>query len=1067
MRSKYAPPPAETSGCFLLGELDSKHDLPNDLDLHKGPDEPQEFDSVLGVDADVTFTPVGVQSRRLVGELTMKCLKYGTTSATLEDVPDMSGNKTSLGILIRGNKQKNQILARPLSMMTKHVIKMWVYKTIAVLYYRHRKVIALYQQEELKTQLIKRELEKAGHAVPTADVIEKKIEDRKQNMQKNKGPWNADKVEQKAADQDEDTEEPASLPADVAEVKEEAPRKPERMSIISTDLRSLDEFPEEVREAVKKWKQNVDYDALHTRDQQTAIKRLKMELSQSNRQLVNKHMQNVFQEDLDKDQLVDLRLCLIFEARLKADEARRLKREEKMKKAKKEEKKRRKQQKAYEAEKAKSNKSSKKNAIGSSSSESDSDVEVKKPKALQQTPVKSAITDLVPERKPTPQTPRELERDVKTEVSPALVKAESPLEKPEIKREEGAKSVKEETTPKVEVKEETTPRPRIGPKSAMLTTRIGPKSAMMKTKMGPKTAVMKRKFGPKAAKLGPKSFRMRHGGLHEAEGPEEQRDWVAVDDCGMDKVSVFIWRDPVVEANVDKLPSQREYKASAFGRRSIPRKSHQVPEDDKPWLTARRFSTEVYGVPAAKPRRRVSQDDESSEEETAMEVDQAEPENKPATTPSKSPMGRGLSILEALEKEMDGNDSSDVENELNTSNERKKTEFVAEEEAPKPTEETSGMEGGAASPAMSPSKSSSRSRSKSSASSRSGSRSSAASSKSKSKSRSRSRSNSQSSRSGSEARSKSGSRSRSRSRSKSGSSSRSGSRSSSGSRSRASSKSSSAGSRSGSASRSRSRSGSPKSRSRSRSKSSSKSGGSRASSRSSSRSSSPASSGGGSKEVSPEKSDPGKQDLSSSVDGPREMAAFPSDVSYSSPPFTTEKNSSSDEAKRDTRTEAEEVERVSAAAQDGIKSTKTAVRKIDIGEVQFTGRKNTEDANDVTELQEDTPAKKAVASEKEDTGTGQVKADADPRPQTLVAHSVEHETESHKVSPVAEKPPLPPPLVAYPVDDDEEDTDASRAEAPVEFITVDSTAGSSQSSADSDSDSDGECCPERVDRAQR
>ena len=432
-RSKSANP-GQGGGCFLRDEVDHPEDVPKYLDLHKGPDEVQEFDTVLGDDADVEFTG-NREPQGLIGEVSIRSKKIGERKLTLNSPPDMAV-KSARKIILQKMDEDNRMLSRPLPMLVKHTIQMCIHKIIAVLYYRHRKVINKFQQEDLTSQLIRQELKIAGKT--PVEEPSRPIELSGVRYEKKKEPPSA-KV---SLMQEEPTSIEPDEPMEQHEPKISPYAPPPEMATVSgpKDFRSYDEYPEEIQQAVLKWKKNVRYHEMHTKEQYTAIKKLKMELSQANRLIINKKMGAIPQEEYTREETVDLRLCMIFDVKHKLEEKKKEKYEQKMKKAKMEkEKKKHKKDKGKEKEKEKEKPKPKKHvlALSSTSSDSDSDLDLPKktpPKSSQQTPQKEKHkVDPVPVGKADADVKRKLIAE-KKEKEQSVVKVEA-TEKETVKKE--------------------------------------------------------------------------------------------------------------------------------------------------------------------------------------------------------------------------------------------------------------------------------------------------------------------------------------------------------------------------------------------------------------------------------------------------------------------------------------------------------------------------------------------------------------------------------------------------------------------------------------------------------
>ena len=847
----FQPPDAKSQepqmrGCFLKGELEHPEDLPADLDLHKGPDDVQDFDSVLGEDADVEFT--GKKSPEgLVGDIIIRSVKIGERKLKLNPAPSMVV-KSARKIVGKQMDDDNKKLARPLSMLVKHIIRMCVHKIITVLYYTHRKVINKYQQEDLRTQLIQEELRIAGITQADDPSVEKS------SSRSSAGPAKRGQPDASASGTGYKSKKfGGSGGKDTPKVSKYA--VPEKATPVR-DCRTFDEFPVEVQQAVKKWKEDVKYYTLPTRDQYSVIKKLKMELSQNNRQIVNKQMNTVASEELTKDEMVDLRLGLILDLKLKIEEKKRQKIEQKMKKAKKEEKKRRKKEKEKEKEKAK------KNVLESSSSssenDSDSDMSVKKPKALQQQLPKAGILDLVPEGKVDSEATRELRKEISTKtlqeeqfasegqsLDNKNVKQEMLTEEQESNadvepggltedldlQEETLKSdslteeryLKEEKIrPETLTQEQDLKEEKVKPEP--LTEEPDFKEEKIKAESSSEEPDLKEKFIPEGLAEGV-SLDEEHVRL------ETKTEWIPEEDFGMGNVTVFLWRHPIVEEIIRRLPRKRNCKASIVTHKNVPRAAHSLTEEEKSTIVHKRFVVKV------RPKDSGNNIFQKLSRETNIAV---QPDDRKPSDQSDVE-DKVLETFDHLGNEVDDIDLTQVVEGLDKRDLAEVTvnDVIAATEPMGSTERNVAgmMETGTVnsdndereSVESSRSGTNSRSVSRSSSSSRSSSR-----SGSRASSRPRSRKSSRSgSRSSSSSRSVSRSLSRSRlgsgSRSRSASSSRSGSRSGSGSR---------ASSKSGSTSRSRSRSGSrsaSSSRSETESRSSSRS---RSRSRSGSRSSS-------------------------------------------------------------------------------------------------------------------------------------------------------------------------------------------------------------------------------------
>ena len=427
-------------GSFLRDEVDHPEDVPKYLDLHKGPDGVHEFDTVLGDDADVEFTG-NREPQGLVGDVSIRSKKIGERKLTLNSPPDMAV-KSARKIILQKMDEDNKMLSRPLSMLVKHTIQMCIHKIIAVLYYRHRKVINKFQQEDLTSQLIRQELKRAGKT--PIEEPSRPIELSGVRYEKKKEPPSA-KV---SSMQEEPTSIEPDEPMEQDEQKISPYAPPPEMATVSgpKDFQTFDEYPEEIQHLVVKWKKSVRYNEMHTKEQYTAIKKLKMELSQANRLIINKKMGTINQENYTREETVDLRLCMIFEVKHKLEEKKKEKYEQKMKKAKMEkEKKKHKKDKEKEKEREKEKPKPKKHvlALSSTSSDSDSDLDLPKktpPKTSQQTPHKEKHKiDLVPEGKTDTEVKRKLIAE-KKEKEPSVVKSE-PTEKETVKKEtEGEKA---------------------------------------------------------------------------------------------------------------------------------------------------------------------------------------------------------------------------------------------------------------------------------------------------------------------------------------------------------------------------------------------------------------------------------------------------------------------------------------------------------------------------------------------------------------------------------------------------------------------------------------------------
>ena len=775
-------------GSFLRDEVDHPEDVPKYLDLHKGPDEVHEFDTVLGDDADVEFTG-DREPQGLVGAVSIRSKKIGERKLTLNSPPDMAV-KSARKIILQKMDEDNKMLSRPLSMLVKHTIQMCIHKIIAVLYYRHRKVINKFQQEDLTSQLIRQELKIAGKT--PIEEPSRPIELSGVRYEKKKEPPSA-KV---SSMQEEPTSIEPDEPMEQDEQKISPYAPPTEMATVSgpKDFQTYDEYPEEIQQLVVKWKKSVRYNEMHTKEQYTAIKKLKMELSQANRLIINKKMGTINQENYTREETVDLRLCMIFEVKHKLEEKKKEKYQQKMKKAKMEkEKKKAKKDKEKDKEREKEKPKPKKHvlALSSTSSDSDSDLDLPKktpPKTLQQTPHKEKHkVDLVPEGK----TDADVKRKLIAE-----------------KREKEQSVVKSETTEKETVKKETE-----GEKGAI--EKSEPQSTSQKSKM----------------ESSDKNPDLREVDKEEG-ATEDQNKKVAVKS-----------ETAMPEKATESKPTNTETMKSKEIKVEVTSKTKKEIDDSGDNIfqkLSKDFTLQLKDSGEDGSKTDSSKDRDAEVKQSGDEMNQSDScaviseTDKPEAIPKVSQNDKGTAAKD-------------------TPPEKEKAPVVPESRSRSVSRSSSssGSSGRSQSKSRSRSRSVSRASSRSSrASSRSGSRASSnsgsrASSRSGSRASSRSGSRSSSrasSRSGSNASSRSGSggsaKSRSRSRSNSGSRSGSGSRAASPSRSRSRSKSSSA-PRSRSVSNASSRSSSRSvSRSRSRSKSSSRS---RSRSRSNSRSSSVAS----------------------------------------------------------------------------------------------------------------------------------------------------------------------------------------------------------------------------------
>ena len=1072
------PQPSESpaGGCFLHGELDHRDDVPKDLDLHKGPDETQEFDSVLGSDADVDFTG-NMGPRGLSGELVIHSKKIGERKLSLNPPPDMAV-KSARKIILKKKDEENKKMERPLSMLVKHIIRMCVHKIITVLYYRHRKVISKHQQEDLRTQLIYQELKRAGKSVPEITVTEKPVPVANKLMSGIRYEKKKEPPPPEAATQD--GQEPQVTTATSAETSEQP--QPEMVTMSGPkEIRLLEEFPDEVQEAVEKWKKNVNFSELHTKEQYTAIKRLKMELSAASRQIINKQMNKIKQDDYTRDESVDLRLGHIFDVKLKLEARKRQKIEERKKKTKKEEKKKKKREKERDRETELEKPKPKKHvlAFSSTSSGSDSDLDLpkKRPKALPQTPPKESIVDLVPESKVDSEAARKVQKESplkKMQQEETASKRETP-KKEIVKQEDVAdqKGTHKEEKMEVEDKEE-----KLENKDRKETFYVNDKEEKEKVTDDKKNYEMKNKeekavvkdssksnaaessdeemkmpkeshtkefsevksadlkeVEPDNKELNSKDVEVETVQYHEACKQMPKQDWIPDEDFEMGNVTVFLWRHPLVE----EMTGEHSCEASTVKYKETPRTVHRLTEDDKSYVSHKQFYVKVT-KPRLKPVARKVQRRKSGDNIFQKFSKESFFTTEPGTKVLDNQPEVTIGDVNAVAK---SSPAAKKARSRSISRSRSRSQSRGSSRS------RSGSRSGSGSRSRSGSRVSSRfgsrnSRSGSGRSSRSGSRSSRSGSRgsSRSGSRSRSRSGSRvSSRSGSRRSSRSGSGSRASSRSGSGSRassrSRSGSRASSrsGSGSRASSRS---GSRSGSGSRSRSRSRAS-SRSRSGSRASSRSG-SRVSSRPNSRSRSRSRSKSSSRPASPTEAEEAKQ-------------KSPTKDTKTS---DSEKSSGEEILKvsRDVETLNKEIEMTTNPDQSNnsvqeakIKSPETEIEPIDTKTPDLQDAKDDakpevtldtemeEIVNQVVNLQE-----KIVVSnqeDKEETGTAKPDHTGKDKP---VAETEESENQKKEVTP---EPTL---------EDDIRDAEISIPAEPEETMDTEETSIVDDDSSDSDSD---------------
>ena len=768
-RSKTANP-GQGGGCFLRDEVDHPEDVPKYLDLHKGPDEVHEFDAVLGDDADVEFTGTR-EPQGLIGDVSIRSKKIGERKLTLSSPPDMAV-KSARKIILQKMNEDNRMLSRPLPMLVKHTIQMCIHKIIAVLYYRNRKVINKFQQEDLTSQLIRQELKIAGKT--PIEEPSRPIELSAVKYEKKKEPPSA-KV---SLMQEQPTSIEPDEPMEQDEPKISPYAPPPEMATVSgpKDFRSYDEYPEEIQQAVIKWKKTVRYHEMHTKEQYTAIKKLKMELSQANRLIINKKMGAINQEEYTREETVDLRLCMIFEVKHKLEEKKKEKYEQKMKKAKMEkEKKKHKKEKEKEREKEKPKPKKHVLALSSTSSDSDSDLDLPKktpPKTSQQTPQKEKHrVDPVPEGK--------ADADVKRKLIAEKKEKEQPVVKVEATEKETAKKETEREKETIEEAKKSEPK-STSQKSETECSDKNPDLSEVdeeerKEDQNKKVAVKSEISTPEKAAES-KSTKIEATKSNEVNVKVTSRTKKDDDDSG-DNIFQKLSKDLTLQSKDSEDGSKTESSKDAEVK---PSEDGMNQNDSLPVVSNTDTPENVPEVP--------QNDEVKAAEDTSPEKEEGPPVSK----------SRSRSVSRSS--------SSSGSSGRSPSNSRSRSRSVSR--ASSRSSRASSRSGSRAS-SNSGSRASSRSGSRSScrASSRSGSNASSRSgSRGSAKSRSRSRSNS-GSRSGSGSRAASPSRSRSRSKSSSVPRSRSGSNASSRSNSRSVSRSRSR-SKSSSISRSRSRSNS-------------------------------------------------------------------------------------------------------------------------------------------------------------------------------------------------------------------------------------------------------------------
>ena len=766
-RSKTANP-GQGGGCFLRDEVDHPEDVPKYLDLHKGPDEVHEFDAVLGDDADVEFTGTR-EPQGLIGDVSIRSKKIGERKLTLNSPPDMAV-KSARKIILQKMDEDNRMLSRPLPMLVKHTIQMCIHKIIAVLYYRNRKVINKFQQEDLTSQLIRQELKIAGKT--PIEEPSRPIELSAVKYEKRKEPPSA-KI---SLMQEQPTSIEPDEPMEQDEPKISPYAPPPEMATVSgpKDFRSYDEYPEEIQQAVIKWKKTVRYHEMHTKEQYTAIKKLKMELSQANRLIINKKMGAINQEEYTREETVDLRLCMIFEVKHKLEEKKKEKYEQKMKKAKMEkEKKKHKKDKEKEKEREKEKPKPKKHvlALSSTSSDSDSDLDLPKktpPKTSQQTPQKEKHrVDPVAEGKADSDVKRKLIAE-KKEKEQSVVKVEATEKETAKKETEGEKETIEEakkSEPKSTSQKSETESSDKNPDLSEVD------EEERKEDQNKKVAVKSEISTPEKAAES-KSTKIEATKSNEVNVAVTSKTKKDNNDSG-DNIFQKLSKDLTLQSKDSEDGSKRESSKDAEVK---PSEDGMNQNDSLPVVSKTDKPENVPEVP-------------QNDEVKAAEVTSPEKEEGPLVSKSRS---RSVSRSSS-------SSGSSGRSPSNSSSRSRSVSRASSRSSRASSRSGSRANSNSGSRASSRSSSRASSRSGSNASSRSGSRSSA-------KSRSRSRSNS-GSRSGSGSRAASPSRSRSRSKSSSVPRSRSGSNASSRSNSRSVSRSRSR-SKSSSISRSRSRSNS-------------------------------------------------------------------------------------------------------------------------------------------------------------------------------------------------------------------------------------------------------------------
>ncbi len=377
-----------------------------------------EYDTALGPNTEVIFcgekTPDG-----LVGSVAFVS-DHEERQFNLNQPPPSVGARQILTAKLE--KENNRELSNNFTAQDRLLIQMRLKKIASVCRHRYKRTVSKYQQEDLTKQMID-DLKFRQRGVVQDD-------DGQRQFGSNQGFGPGHEGQNYGARPGHQVNQGYVNPALKIDFDEDSsPPAPPKVELPESHL------SDEVQAAVKTWKQGIKFDTLSSKDQYSAIRKLKEALSRNNKIIVNKQMQDLPTNSLPKETLVDIKIGIIMDLKLKAD--------------KKKQENSEKQRQITETKKAKeeekpvrnSRRSSTYKAIYSSSdsdSDSDSDTLSKKLKAIRKSPQKPAILDLVPLGK---KHVKSTKKSVSQERSGSPIVKSEPIVKPEpIVREESVSS---------------------------------------------------------------------------------------------------------------------------------------------------------------------------------------------------------------------------------------------------------------------------------------------------------------------------------------------------------------------------------------------------------------------------------------------------------------------------------------------------------------------------------------------------------------------------------------------------------------------------------------------------